>query len=222
VLFKKLEVDKEAVPTHLEEKHNPKLQPDFIKFALVVFTLYLAVNMIRPFFTTFTEQVYSTNTMTSTFLYVIPSLVTIAALPLIQKFSEKIGWSGYVAATLFMIIGLFFQGAETDIASFIVFRCLFALGAAWCLARLDAFVFQTSSNAHHDFSKISAIQNVGLLVAPVAASSVVTMRRSLSEVFIFAGLLIVLHIAVFLWTALSSKKQKEIKIHKEDNHALLK
>jgi hypothetical protein len=205
----------------VERNANTRLIPHFIKFGIVVLTLHLAVNMIRPFFTTFTEIVYNTNTVMSSFLYLIPSVMAIIAMPFIQKYSEKLGWNGYLAATVMIISGLFFQGFETGLAGLIVFRCLFGIGAAWCLARLDVFIFQSSENAHGDYSKIAAIQNIGLLLAPVAASSIVNIR-SISEVFLYASLLVVLHLFVFLWGTFSSESKREIHIHKEEKHALSK
>ncbi|WNB91251.1 MFS transporter [Bacillus sp. NEB1478] len=203
-------------------KANNRLLPQFIKFGIVVLTLHLAVNMIRPFFTTYTETIYKTNTMTSSILFLIPSVMAIIALPLIQKYSGKWGWNGYVAATVMMVSGLFFQGIETGIAGLILFRCLFGIGAAWCLARMDVFIFQSSVNAHGDYSKAAAIQNVGLLLAPVAASSIVNVR-SLSQVFIYASLLVVLHFVVFLWSMFTDQRDnEEIHIHKEEKHALSK
>jgi Na+/melibiose symporter-like transporter len=203
-------------------KTNTHLLPQFIKFGIVVLTLHLAVNMIRPFFTTYTENLYNTNTMMSSILFLIPSLMAIITLPLIQRFSEKLGWNGYVAATVMMVAGLFLQGIETGIAGLIVFRSLFGIGAAWCVARLDVFIFQSSVNAHGDYSKVAAIQNVSLLLAPVAASSIVNVR-SLSQVFVYASLLVVLHLIVFLWSSLTIQRDRdELHIHKEEKHALSK
>jgi predicted MFS family arabinose efflux permease len=194
----------------------------FLKFGFIVLTLHLAINMIRPFFTTYTEAMYDTDTFTNSLLYLIPSLMAIVALPFIQKYSDRIGWRGYIASTVLMIAGLFLQGIETGIAGLILFRCLFGIGAAWCLAKLDVFIFQNSHNTHGDYSKISAIQNVGLLLAPVAASSIVNIR-SISEVFKYASLLVVLHLIVFLWTMfMSERNREEIQLHKEEKHALYK
>jgi MFS family permease len=212
----------EVIDAALQDNSQRSLLPQFLMFGIVVLTLHLAVNMIRPFFTTYTENVYNTDTMTSSVLYLIPSLMAIVSLPLIRKYSERLGWNGYIAATVMIITGLFFQGIETGIVGLILFRCMFGIGAAWCLAKLDVFIFQWSQNSHGDYSKVSAIQNVGLLLAPVAASSIVN-TRTISDVFIYASLFVVLHLIVFLWGTFTRERNRgKLQLHKEEKHALYK
>ncbi|MBH0155066.1 MFS transporter [Fictibacillus sp. 5RED26] len=210
------------VESDLEQTNHRSLITQFLFFGIIVLTLHLAVNMIRPFFTIYTENVYSTNTMMSSWLYLIPSLMAIVTLPLTKKYSERLGWYGYVGAASMIIVGLFLQGIETSIAGLIFFRCMFGIGAAWCLAKIDVFIFKWSVNMHGDYSKISAIQNVGLLLAPVAASSIVN-TRSISAVFTFASLFVVLHLLIFLWGTYSRERNKgKLHLHKEEEHALYK
>jgi MFS family permease len=212
----------EVIDAALQDNSKRSLLPQFLMFGMVVLTLHLAVNMIRPFFTTYTEYVYNTGTMTSSVLYLIPSLMAIVSLPLIRKYSERLGWNGYLAGAVMIIAGLFFQGMETGIAGLILFRCMFGIGAAWCLAKLDVFIFQWSQNTHADYSKVSAIQNVGLLLAPVAASSIVN-TRTISDVFFFASLFVVLHLIVFLWGTFTRERNRgKLHLHKEEKHALYK
>ncbi|MFC0189989.1 MFS transporter [Fictibacillus aquaticus] len=194
------------------------MMPNLLKFGAIVLTLHLAVNMIRPFLTTYTENVYQIDTFTSSLLYLIPSLMAIAALPFIKKYSEKWGSNGYAAAAVLAIAGLLLQMFETNVFCLIVFRCLFGLGTAWCLARLDAVLFQFSRNADKDYSKVSAIQNIGLLLAPVMASSIVK-NSSLSAVFLYAGLIAALHLIIFLSGTFLKEK---VTLHKEEKHALYK
>lgn len=211
-----------VVESDLEQTNHRSLITQFLFFGIIVLTLHLAVNMIRPFFTTYTENVYSTNTMISSSLYLIPSLMAIIILPLTKKYSERLGWYGYVGAASMIIVGLFLQGIETSIAGLILFRCMFGIGAAWCLAKIDVFIFKWSVNMHGDYSKISAIQNVGLLLAPVAASSIVN-TRSISDVFTYASLFVVLHLLIFLWGTYSRERNKgKLHLHKEEEHALYK
>lgn len=211
-----------VVESDLEQTNHRSLITQFLFFGIIVLTLHLAVNMIRPFFTTYTENVYSTNTMISSSLYLIPSLMAIVILPLTKKYSERLGWYGYVGAASMIIVGLFLQGIETSIAGLILFRCMFGIGAAWCLAKIDVFIFKWSVNMHGDYSKISAIQNVGLLLAPVAASSIVN-TRSISDVFTYASLFVVLHLLIFLWGTYSRERNKgKLHLHKEEEHALYK
>ncbi|MBH0162384.1 MFS transporter [Fictibacillus sp. 26RED30] len=211
-----------VVESDLEQTNHRSLITQFLFFGIIVLTLHLAVNMIRPFFTTYTENVYSMNTMISSSLYLIPSLMAIVILPLTKKYSERLGWYGYVGAASMIIVGLFLQGIETSIAGFILFRCMFGIGAAWCLAKIDVFIFKWSVNMHGDYSKISAIQNVGLLLAPVAASSIVN-TRSISDVFTYASLFVVLHLLIFLWGTYSRERNKgKLHLHKEEEHALYK
>ncbi|MGM0806238.1 MAG: MFS transporter [Bacillota bacterium] len=206
----------------LEQTNHRSLVTPFLFFGIIVLTLHLAVNMIRPFFTTYTEIVYSTNTMMSSSLYLIPSLMAIVTLPLTKKYSERLGWYGYVGAASMIIVGLFLQGIETSIIGLIFFRCMFGIGAAWCLAKIDVFIFKWSGNMHGDYSKISAIQNVGLLLAPVAASSIVN-THSISDVFTYASLFVVLHLFIFLWGTYSIERNKgKLHIHKEEEDALYK
>ncbi|WP_416730829.1 MFS transporter [Fictibacillus sp. JL2B1089] len=210
------------VDPELEKINHRSSVTPFLFFGIIVLTLHLAVNMIRPFFTTYTENVYSTHTMMSSSLYLIPSLMTIVTLPLIRKYSERLGFYGYVGAASMIIVGLFLQGIETSIAGLILFRCMFGIGAAWCLASIDVFIFKWSGNMHGDYSKISAIQNVGLLIAPVAASSIVN-TRSISDVFTYASLFVVLHLFIFLWGTYSRERNKgKLHIHKEEEDALYK
>jgi MFS family permease len=215
-LLKKAALKKDS--SEKEEVRERQALPSLIKFGIVVLTLHIAVNMIRPFFTIYTESVYNVDAWTSSFLYLIPSLMAVASLPLIQKYSNRLGWNGYIGAAFLMIAGLYFQGIETSLTGFIIFRSLFGIGAAWCLAKLDVFVFQSSENAHKDYSRVSSIQNIGLLLAPVAASSIVT-HRSLTDVFIYASLFVVLHVIVFIG---DTHTKERAHIHKEEKHAISK
>ncbi|MFG6496485.1 MFS transporter [Fictibacillus sp. UD] len=215
-------VSKTRVMDAALQENQRSLLPQFFLFGIVVLTLHLAVNMVRPFFTTYTEAVYHTSTLMSSLLYLIPSLMAIVSLPLIRKYSDQLGRSGYIAATGMMVVGLFFQGIETSIAGLVLFRCMFGIGAAWCLAKLDVLLFKCSQNTHGDYSKISAIQNVGLLLAPVAASSIVN-EQSISAIFVYASLFVVLHILVFLWGTFTREKNREkLHLHKEEKHVLYK
>lgn len=210
------------VEPEVEQINHHSLVTQFLFFGIIVLTLHLAVNMIRPFFTTYTENVYSAHTMMSSSLYLIPSLMAIVTLPLIRKYSERLGWYGYVGAASMIIVGLFLQGIETSIAGLIFFRSMFGIGAAWCLARIDVFIFKWSGNMHGDYSKISAIQNVGLLLAPVAASSIVN-TGSISAVFTYASLFVVLHLLIFLWGTYWRERNKgKLHIHKEEEDAVYK
>jgi hypothetical protein len=221
-MFKKIVYKKDSSKDGMQGNEDHSISIPFLKLGMAVLTLHLALNMIRPFFTVYTESVYHTHPFTSGLLYLIPSLMAIAVLPLIQKYSERMGWNGYVAGAVMMIAGVFLQGIETGVAGLVVFRCLFGVGAAWCLAKLDVLIFQSSQNLHGDYSKISAVQNIGLLLAPVAASSIIS-HRSNAEVFFYASLLGLLHLVVFFWITFMSKRTAgQIHLHKEEKHALSK
>lgn len=220
-MFKKVSKT-EVIDTAWQESNQRSLMPQFFLFGIVVLTIHLAVNMVRPFFTTYTEAVYHTDTLTSSLLYLIPSLMAIVSLPIVRKYSDRLGQNGYLAAALMMVVGLFFQGIETSIAGLVVFRCMFGIGAAWCLAKLDVFLFKWSQNTHGDYSKISAIQNVGLLLAPVAAASIVN-EQSMAAIFVYASLFVVLHLFVFLGGTFTRERYRgKLHLHKEEKHALYK
>ncbi|WP_408010511.1 MFS transporter [Pseudalkalibacillus sp. A8] len=183
-----------------------------IKMAMIIFTLHFSVTLVRPFFTLFSEQELHTSVFSSSLLFLVPSIMAVAAAPLIIKCrTEKLS-SLYKIAGIILAVSLLFQGIVTSLPLFVLFRCLFGLALAICQASLEIVLFQRGGNVHYQYGIMSAFQNIGLLLAPLAATFLVN-NYTLQHPFLYASVAIAVHLALVLMTIYSKTGiQEEEKI----------
>ncbi|MCQ6265285.1 MFS transporter [Fictibacillus sp. WQ 8-8] len=108
-----------------------------IKLAITVFTLHFAVALIRPLFTVYTEAAYGSSYWESSFLFLLPSVMTLAALPVMKKMKSENLQRMYMISGAMVLISIIIQGASSTIVLFTASRCLFGFFLAICLASLD-------------------------------------------------------------------------------------
>ncbi|WP_286886339.1 MFS transporter [Aneurinibacillus sp. UBA3580] len=167
----------------------------FVKMALLIFTLHFSVNVIRPFFTIFTEGTFHTSFVSSSILFLIPSLMAVLALPVIKRCSLEKLPSFYKISGWLLFLSLIVQGISPGLGWLIFSRCLFGFCLAICQAILDIYLFQRSQNAHYHYSILSSFQNLGLLLAPLSALALVE-DYSLASPFIAAAFIFALHLII--------------------------
>ncbi len=199
-----------SIPAEADTMLKNRVDIRFLaKMALLIFTLHYAVNIIRPFFTVFTEETYHTTIIGSSLLFLIPSLMAVAALPVMKKCSSQRILSLYKMSGLLLLISLVLQGVASNLWVLILARCLFGFTLAVCQASLDMYLFERSRNVHSDYSVLSSFQNIGLLLAPLSALALVE-DYSIVSPFIAAGVIFVVHL--FVVTITSYRKRTVHKI----------
>ncbi|MBO8164007.1 MAG: MFS transporter [Brevibacillus sp.] len=150
--------------------------PFLLVLGLLFFTITVAHHMTRPFFTRYTEQVFDVTIDTASFLFLIPSLMAVAAMPLIRRLCvperlKSVGVSGGVA----MVAGLYLQGTAESAALLVVGRMVYGVFLAITMAALDVIMFNRESGQRlpFHFSVIVSFQTVGELISPLLASALV-------------------------------------------------
>lgn len=202
---------KETLLEPVAEQTEKKGEGDIaflVKMALLIFTLHFSVNIIRPFFTVFTEETFDMTSVGGSFLFLIPSLMAVLALPAIKRLSMGRLHTLYKASGLLLFIGLLLQGISSDIGWFILSRCLFGFFLAICQASLDIYLFQRSHHTHYHYSILSSFQNLGLLLAPISAL-VLVEDYSLSSPFVAASFIFVIHLIIAAVTMYMRNRSEE-------------
>ncbi|MCF6409367.1 MFS transporter [Pseudalkalibacillus salsuginis] len=181
-----------------------------MKMALIIFTLHFSVTLVRPFFTLFSERELHTSVFSSSLLFLMPSIMAVAAAPMIVKCRPDKIPSLYKIAGMILGASLLFQGVVTSMPLFVVFRCLFGLALAICQASLEIVLFQRGGNVHYQYGIMSAFQNMGLLLAPLAATFLVE-NYTLQHPFLYASVAIAVHLALVFLTIYSRSGVQEEK-----------
>ncbi|MCK6256492.1 MFS transporter [Fictibacillus sp. KIGAM418] len=164
-----------------------------IKLAITVFTLHFAVALIRPLFTVYTEAAYGSSYWESSFLFLLPSVMTLGALPVMKKLKSENLQRMYMISGAMVLISIIMQGASSTVVLFTASRCLFGFFLAICLASLDMSLFQKGREAGHHYGLIFSCQNLGLLLAPVSVPALAENGAS-SVPFWAAGLILAVHL----------------------------
>ncbi|MVP01936.1 MFS transporter [Paenibacillus lutrae] len=193
-----------------------------LAIGIVFCTLALANNLIRPFFTPLAEARLGTGTETGSLLFLIPSAMAVAAMPLIRRLCvPERSTAVYTAGIAIMAAGLLLQAAADSMLVMVIGRMLYGLFLALTMAVLDVMLFDRSSGSSLPlhFSVIVSFQNVGELLSPLLASSL-AREISLTAPLVAAALLCLVNLLlffIFVRSAASgagkSKRQPESEIY---------
>ncbi|MDN4073973.1 MFS transporter [Fictibacillus terranigra] len=164
-----------------------------MKLGITVFTLHFAVTLIRPLFTVYTEAEYGSSYVESSFLFLLPSFMTLAALPVMKKLKSENLRNVYMISGAMVLISILLQGGSSTFVLFTAGRCLFGFFLAICLASLDMSLFQKGKEAGHQYGWMCSFQNLGLLLAPVSVPAF-TENGASSVPFWAAGVVLAVHL----------------------------
>lgn len=147
-----------------------------LALGLVVFTFHLANNVIRPYFTAYAQDDFSLSLEASGVLFLIPSVMAIAAMPFIRRAAlpERLPRL-YVLGLCALAGGLLLQRLSASLAVLAAGRMLYGFFLTVTQAVLEVRLFGASSEErlHFNYGLAVAFQNFGLLAAPLLASSLV-------------------------------------------------
>lgn len=187
------------VSTRKEDKQNSENSPVvknqlgfIIAIGMVILSFQLANNLVRPYFTEYvTTNFININLLSSSLLFLIPSIMAIAALPYIRKACNPKALSSiYLVGICLLVTSLFFQGWTQNIVILILARVVYGFCLAVTQAALELQLFNSSSSnrLHFNYSLTTSFANVGHLAAPLMASWLVN-SYSLSVPFLAAGVI---------------------------------
>lgn len=165
---------------------------------LTILTFQLANNLVRPFFTAYVTapEWFGVDLKISSVLFLIPSVMAIAAMPYIRKVAEpKRLPLLYSVGVGLLILSLYLQSGTTQLPVLVLSRVVYGFMLAVTQAVLELQLFEHSSQnrLHYHYSLITAFANVGHLGAPLLASYLVD-RYNLAAPLLAAGTLCLLNL----------------------------
>ncbi|MGB3757645.1 MAG: MFS transporter [Rivularia sp. (in: cyanobacteria)] len=212
------------VSTRKEDKQNSENAPVvsnqlgfIVAMGMVILSFQLANNLVRPYFTEYvTTSFININLLSSSLLFLIPSIMAIAALPYIRKACKpKALPSIYLIGICLLVTSLFFQGWTQNIVVLILARVVYGFCLAVTQAALELQLFNSSASnrLHFNYSLVTSFANVGHLAAPLMASRLVN-TYSLAMPFVAAGIigcvnLIFARLAVFRKSSFALSKMAD-------------
>ncbi len=170
-----------------------------IAIGLVILTFQLANNLVRPYFTAYVteSEPFGVSLLTSSFLFIIPNIMAIAAMPFIRRVgTPKHLPTLYTAGICLLIVSLYFQGFTTYLGILVLARIVYGFFLSVTQASLELQLFGNSSQKrlHLNYSLVTSFANVGHLGAPLFASSLVS-NYNLSLPLIVAATLCIVNLA---------------------------
>ncbi len=209
-------------------KQPEKAVGDHWKFILamgiVVFTFQLANQSIRPYFTQYVTaaEPFGVSLFTSSFLFLIPSVMAVTALPYIRKVGKPQHLPLlYGFGLTLLIISLYSQGFANNLPILVISRLVYGFFFAVTQAALELQLFGSSSQKrlHFNYSLAIAFANAGHLAAPLFASWLVE-SYSLATPLLAAGTICVLNLVFTQLTIFRSRfteKLKPLPISKQES-----
>ncbi|MEA5504635.1 MFS transporter [Halotia wernerae UHCC 0503] len=185
-----------------------------LTIGIVIFTFQLANNLVRPYFTEYvTSEPLNVNLLTSSLLFLIPSIMAIAALPYIRQACrpERLN-SIYTGSLSLLIISLGLQGLSFNLPLLILARIVYGFFLAVTQATIELQIFNksTAKHLHFNYSLTTSFANVGHLGAPLLASWLVN-THSLASPFIAATIIGCLNLLFFRYVPNAESRRQEVK-----------
>lgn len=143
-----------------------------------ILTFQLANNLVRPYFTEYVIAApFSLNLLSSSLLFLIPSVTAVVALPYIRYACiPKRLPSIYLVGLCLLSVSLFVQGWTQQAVVLILARIVYGFCLAVTQAALELKLFSNSAlnRLHFNYSLATSFANVGNLAAPLIASWLVS------------------------------------------------
>ncbi|TAE55880.1 MAG: MFS transporter [Nostocales cyanobacterium] len=168
-----------------------------IMIGMIISSFQLANNMIRPYFTEYiTSTPFQVDLVTSSLLFLIPSIMAVLALPYIRKICHPEALpSIYLLGMGLLTTSLFLQGVTNNIIILLIARIIYGFCLAITQASLELKLFSSSASKqlHFNYSLATSFANIGHLGAPLLASQLVN-NFGLAFPFLTAAIISVLNI----------------------------
>jgi len=193
------------------EDEKPKRQINMwfvLSLVSIMFCFHLAVNMIRPFFTQFSQIQLNVSEIQSAVAYLLPSLMVLVAMPFIRKICtpehiKKV----MLTSLLVLIISSVLQFIAQNYTQLLMARCVLGMSLIMAMAAIDIFIFKVSDkrNLHFNYSLSIAVQNIALFISPITAAGIVS-QYSIDMPFVFSAGVYALCLFITVLTFLNIKK----------------
>ncbi len=178
---------------HIGERVNVLLA-----LGLAIFTFHLAANLVRPYFTEYTRQDFSLSLGESSLVFLVPSVMAILAAPYIRRacLPESLPRL-YSLGFVVLISSLLMQALAENLFGLVASRVLYGFSLAVTQAALEVQLWIDSRQEHLkvNYGMVASFQNLGLLTAPLLASSLVSIY-GLAMPFLAAAAICVLNLAL--------------------------
>lgn len=166
-------------------------------FATAVLLFNLAGNVVRPYFTLFSQQQLHLEAWPAAVAFFLPSVMVLLCMPwvptLCQSGLRRVGFSVSVAL---MALALLAQALADSYAALLAARALFGATLLLAQANLELHLFEgAGDDVHWQYSLASVVQNLAQLLAPLLAAALVA-GYSLASPFIAAAALLLLTLVI--------------------------
>ncbi|WP_188189842.1 hypothetical protein [Nonomuraea sp. SYSU D8015] len=146
--------------------------------ALIGVAFDFAVNVARPFFTEFADDLGS-GSAGSAVLFFLPSVAALAVLPFVRRCHDLLGDRLLPLALAVAAAGLAWQALSPSLAGLAGGRLLFGVGLGLGQVAVELWVFRATGTAGPAFTVVETARSAGLLAAPVAAAAAVSYDLAL-------------------------------------------
>ncbi|WP_171074122.1 hypothetical protein [Nonomuraea basaltis] len=146
--------------------------------ALIGVAFDFAVNVARPFFTEFADDLGS-GSAGSAVLFFLPSVAALAVLPAVRRFHDLLGDRLLPLALAVGAAGLAWQALSSSLPGLAGGRLLFGVGLGLGQVAVELWAFRATGTAGPAFTVVETARSAGLLAAPVAAATAVSYDLAL-------------------------------------------
>ncbi len=200
----------------VQEQTDKKIIPNrfILKIGLITLILYFSDFLIRPFFSTYWENisVYNSKFISGT-IYAIPGFVALLALWVNSKRkATSTDFQGVISALLLGAVGLLLQGVPIE-AVVILGRIIYGWAIFQSVVKFDILLFKLSTPASYaiDYSKVHFFQNLGVLISSFSVGLLVD-NHGLQILFMvaFGGFMITLLLYYFIFKVVMKTTSKAL------------
>jgi DHA1 family multidrug resistance protein-like MFS transporter len=204
---------KEMIP--LQEEQQFSGMRDFLLLCLITLLFYFAMVIIRPYYTLFLIDTYQGISMTgAALIFIIPNMVALFIAPFIAKLTSSYPLQRLLLVSCgLMMIGIGMQVFPAFSSVLITGRFLYGIGMFICEVIIDMMIFNLSSdkNIYKYYSYVNVVQSVSVLLAPLAAASLVSQY---GQYPLFISALVTTGAMIGIALLLSVYRKKEIALIK--------
>jgi len=201
--------------------HAGKWQGEFLIYLFIVLLFFIGHHTIRPYFTAFLDRTYTLSKQGLSLLYVMPSLVAI----ILQFLLPKRYLQSHIKMIFICITAvtgglLYIQVLVEDIWLFVFFRIMYGICFFVSLAAIDVLFFKMRMGKESplSYSLVTSVQNIALLISPIAALTMVEHDGGEGP-FFFSGFLLICSALLAFLFSISTHKASLYQIKKGVGHS---
>ncbi|MCA0757538.1 MFS transporter [Paenibacillus sp. N4] len=181
---------------------KPLLSRYVLTLGMLFFSLTVANQIVRPFFTPYAEEAFRLTTDIAGLLYLLPHAFALLLLPVLGRICRPGRLhTVYLSGVGAMAAGLMLQALTDGVAGLIIGRMLYGMFLAITMAVLDVILFEKEQGAKAAlvFSVMVSFQTAGELLSPLIASFL-SIRAGLGAPLLAASMLCLVNGLLFKWS----------------------